>query len=247
LQKPLFYDLLIGISIIFLSINYLETRAGVSLVGMYLIGLFISKAIPSRIHQNNIPKNTGGAIGAALVAFGLFFIVALGFTLFFQGTAFLQGNFSIGEQIQSVMRHGFAATGLPETTPIFAGSLLLTLYTFILVVPYTETVFLVRSWEALTSLFGISLERMSLQLGAVYGALGIVFVWLHSNVKGVEDNVALLMTFIFAIFTFELVRKRNVIFSKVVQSGREMESAIWLHIINNATFILRQLNKLKLI
>ena len=247
MEKSLFYDLVIGISIIFFSINFLETKAGLSLIGMYVVGLFISKAFPSKIHQNNIPKNTGGAIGAALVAFGLFFLVALGVTFFFQGTAFLQGNFSIGEQIQSVMRHGFAATGLLETSPIFAGSLILTLYTFILVVPYTETVFLVRSWESLSSLFGISLERMSVQLAAVYGILSSLFVVLHSNVKGVQDNVALLMTFIFAVFTFELVRKRNVIFQKVVQSGKEMESAIWLHIINNGVFILRQFNKLKLI
>ena len=247
MQNPLFYDLVIGLSIIFLSINYLETRAGISLIGMYLMGLFISKAIPSKIHQNNIPKNTGGAIGAALVAFGLFFLVSLGFTLFFQGTAFLQGNFSIGEQIQSVMRHGFAATGLPETSPIFAGSVLLALYTFVVVVPYTETVFLVRAKEASVSLFGISLERMSIQLVAVYGVLGSFFVWLHSNVKGVEDNTALLMTFIFAIFTFELVRKRNILFKKVVREGREMESAIWLHIVNNGVFILRKFKELNLI
>lgn len=225
----------------------METRAGISLVGMYVIGLFVSKAIPSKIHQNNIPKNTGGAIGTALIAFGLFFLVALGVTLFFQSTAFLQGQFSIGEQIQSVLRHGFAATGLPETSPIFVGSILLALYTFIIVVAYTETVFLVRAWEGLISLFGISLERMSFQLAAVEGILGAFFVWLHSNVKGVEDNTALLMTFIFAIFTFELVRKRNIIFQKFVQTGREMESAIWLHIINNGVFILRQFKKLNLI
>ena len=209
--------------------------------------MLITLYFPARIFTNNIPKNTGGAIGAALVAFGLFFLVALVLTLFFQSTAFLQGNFSIGEQIQSVMRHGFAATGLPETSPIFAGSILLTIYTFIIVIPYTETSFLVRAEEFITSGLGISLEKMSISLAGVYIAIGVFFVWLHSNVKGVEDNVALLMTFIFAIFTFELVRKRNVIFQKVVQSGREMESAIWLHIVNNGTFILRQLNKLNLI
>ena len=170
----------------------------------------------------------------------------LAVTIFFQATAFLQGQ-SISEQIQSVFRHGFAATGLSATNPIFAGSILLTLYTFIIVVTYTETVFLVRAMESLTTLFEISLERMSIQLAAVYGALGYLFVVLHSNVKGVEDNVALIMTFIFAIFTFELVRKRNVIFQKVVKAGREMESAIWLHIINNGVFLLRQLSKLNLL
>ena len=242
----MFYDLVIGVSIIFLAINFLETRAGLSLFGMWAFGIFISLILPSKINQNNIPKNTGGAIGAALIAFGLFFLVSLGVTIVFQATAFLQGQ-SINEHIQSVFRHGFAVIGLSATDPIFAGSILLTLYTFILVVPYTETVFLVRAKEALTSLFGISLERMSLHLAAIYTALGVVFVILHSQVKGVQDNTALFMTFIFAIFTFELVRKRNVIFQKIVRAGREMESAIWLHVINNGVFLLRQLNKLNLI
>ena len=170
----------------------------------------------------------------------------MGITIFFQATAFLQGQ-SINEQIQSVFRHGFAAIGLSATEPIFAGSILLTLYTFIVVISYTETVFLIRAFESLISLFGISLEKMSIWLASVYGVLGYIFVVLHSEVKGVEDNTALIMTFIFAIFTFELVRKRNVIFQKVVKQGREMESAIWLHIINNGVFLLRQLSKLKLI
>ena len=247
MQKPLFYDVIVGISIIFLAINFLDERSGITLFGMWVFGMVISKAIPSKIHQNNIPQNTGGAIGSALVAFGIFFAVMVVVTLFFQATALLQSQFSIATQIQSVFRHGFAATGLSPTAPIFAGSLLLTLYTFIIIVPYTETVFLVRALEAITSLFSISLDKFSLMLGAVYGGLGYLFVILHSNVKGVEDNVALLMTFIFAIVTFELVRNRNAIFQKVTQAGREMESAIWLHIINNGVFILRQFKKLNLI
>lgn len=232
--------------IILLAINFLETRAGVTLFGMWAFYMIIAVGFPTKIHTNNIPKNTGGAIGAALVAFGLFFAASLLITLFFQATAFLQGQ-SIGEQIQSVFRHGFAATGLSATEPIFADSILLTLLTFIIVVPYTETSFLVRGMEFLKNAFEISLERFSIQLWAIYVALGVFFVWLHSNVKGVEDNVALIMTFVFAIFTFELVRKRNAIFQRVVKSGREMESAIWLHIINNGTFILRQLRKLGII
>lgn len=191
-----------------------------------MVDYFILKDLPSKINQNQIPNNTARAFGAALVAFGIFFTVTFAVTAFFQGTAFLQGTLDPSNPFQSIMRNGFAATGLSAEEPIFANSKILTYYQFGIVIPFIETRMLVRLMEFLTTFFTISLSRISARLGAVYIFLAGLFVWLHSNVKGVEDNVALLMTFIFAIVTFELARK-----------FREMESATDLHVINNVVFI----------
>ena len=193
---------------------------------MLAVDYFIFQKLPTKINYNQVPKNTGTAIVAAMVAFGIFFGVTFGVTLFLQSTAFFQGTIDPSNQFQSIMRHGFAATGLSAEKPIFADSKILTYFQFGLVIPIIETRMLIRLLEYLTRSFNVPLTKFSIQLGGVYIFLGWLFVILHSNVKGVEDNVALLMTFIFAIVTFELARR-----------FKEMEAATDLHIINNVVFI----------
>jgi len=200
---------------------------------MLTVDYFIFDKLPSRINQNQIPNNFGQSVTAALVAFIIFFAVTFGVTAFLQGSAFLQGTIGSEGVVQSIMRHGFAATGL-SAEPIFAGSKVLTYYFFGLVIPFIETRFLIRLMEFMTTKLSISLGGISIGLIMVYIVIGTAFVWLHVNVKGVQDNVALLMTFIFAIITFELARWGYKVRSVI---NREMEAATYLHVINNFTFI----------
>ena len=201
---------------------------------MLVVDYFIFDKLPSRINQNQVPQNLGQSLTAAVVAFIIFFGLTFLVTGVFQGTAILQGTLGDGSVIQSIMRHGFAATGLSAEQPIFADSKFLTYYYFGLVIPFVETRFIIRLMEYLSTSFKATLAKFNLKLLFIYIIVAGLFMWLHVNVKGVEDNVALLMTFIFAIVTFELARwgwkVRNVI-------QREMEAATYLHVINNVTFI----------
>lgn len=200
---------------------------------MLLVDFIILQRIPTVIKQNQFP-NTAKSLTAALVAFGIFFAVSLVTTLFFQSGAVLQGTVDTSSPeslVQLTARHGFSATGLEQATagqeePIFAGSKLATYITFAFVIAYIETRFIVRLVFAFAHLFEINQRKFSKTLGLIYVVVGGAFVWFHSNVKGVEDNAALTMTFVFAIITFELARR-----------FQEMESATHLHSINNFVFI----------
>lgn len=195
------------------------------------------KESPTSLRQNSF-SNTPKSLVAALIAFGIFFTITLGATLFFQSTAFVQGTIDITQPeslVQSVFRHGFAATGLEQATagqdePIFAGSKIATYITFAFVIAYIETRFIIRLVFALAGIFGASTRRFTPTLGFLYMLVAGGFVFFHSNVKGVEDSVALGMTFIFAIITFELARR-----------FQEMESATHLHFINNFVFIFNRI------
>lgn len=193
---------------------------------MLLVDALILQHIPSIIKQNQFP-NTPKAFVAAFVAFLLLFAISIGITFTFQSTAVLQGE----SLVQSVMRHGFSATGLEQATagqpePIFADSKIGTYITFAFVIAFIETRFIIRLVFALAYLFGISQTKFSYTLGIIYFVVARTFVWFHANVKGVEDNTALLITFFFAIITFELARR-----------FQEMESATHLHVINNFIYI----------
>ena len=200
---------------------------------MLLVDFIIFQLSPIRINQNQFP-NTPKSFLSALVAFGIFFVLSLILTFIFQPTAIVQGTIDIAKPeslVQVTMRHGFAATGLEQATagqaePIFAGSKIATYITFVFVVAYIETRFIIMLMVALANLFGVSIRRFTTTLLLIYVFIAGGFVWFHANVKGVEDTVSLIMTFIFAIITFELARRHQ-----------EMESGTHLHFINNLVFI----------
>ena len=200
---------------------------------MLLVDFIILQRVPSVIKQNQFP-NSAKSITAAAIAFGIFFGVSLVTTLFFQSTAVIQSTVDVSSPeslVQLTARHGFSATGLEQATagqdePIFAGSKLATYITFAFVIAYIETRFIIRLVFALAHLFETQTKKFNITLGMIYVFVAGAFVWFHSNVKGIEDNAALTMTFIFAIITFELARR-----------FQEMESATHLHFINNFVFI----------
>jgi hypothetical protein len=197
---------------------------------LLVIDFVIYISLPSKINYDQIPHNTSKAITGALIAFVIFFVVTLGVTAFLQSSAFFQGTIDNNAPIQSIMRHGFAMTGLTQEQPIFANSILLTYIQYGIIIAVLETRYLVRLFEAITTIASISIDRFSVKLGAVYIFIAGAFVWFHANVKGIEDNTALIMTFIFALITLELARRY-----------REMEAATTLHILNNVVYIFNRI------
>ena len=186
----------------------------------------VLQRLKATINHNVLSGNTPQALIVAFLAFIAFFAITFTITLLFQSTAFLQGTIDPSNPVQSIMRHGFAATGLSEEKPIFANSILLTYIAFGFVISIIETSYIIRFLEWLARSFGISLAKFSIGLLLIYFVIGYAFVLFHANVKGVEDNTALTMTFIFAIMSLEIARR-----------FKEMEPALYLHIINNVFFI----------
>lgn len=202
------------------------------------IDFIIFNQLPSRINQNQIPNNSLKSIYAAIIALIIVLIVNVAVTFLLQQAAFFQGAIdtsSFASIIQSTMRHGFASTGLDQSKPIFANSLFLTIYYFGIVIPFIETRFIIRLMEATTRFLNIPLDKMSLKLVGVYIIIAGLFVWIHFAAKGVTDNIALILTFIFGIITFEIARI-GYKFRNIVE--REMESATYLHSFNNIFSIL---------
>ena len=223
----MFYYIWLGTSLFFLTLTKDP------LVQVFLVALFIDfvtrDLLKTQINQNQIPRNTGTAVTVALIAFGVFIGITFIFTALFQGTAFLQGNVDTNTVPQLILRNGFAATGLSAEEPIFANNKLLTYYQFGIVIPFIETRLIIRLWEFLARSFNISLltaPHKSVKMFAVMFLISGFFMFFHSEVKGVEDNVALGMTFIFAFMSLEIARR-----------SREMEGATYFHVINNLIFI----------
>jgi len=224
----LFYYIWLGTSLFFLTLTKDP------LVQVFIVALFIDFAtrdlLPTVINQNQIPRNTGTAFTVALFAFGIFIGVTFVVTLFFQGTAVKQGTVEANTIEQLVFRNGFAATGLSAEEPIFANSKLLTFYQFGIVIPFIETRLIIRIWEFLTRTLGIALGRFSFRMALVMLVVSGMFMFFHAEVKGVEDNVALLMTFIFAFMSLEFARRT-----------KEMEGPTYFHVINNLVFIFNKI------
>lgn len=238
-SQPLFYYVFLGVSLFFLTLTKDARIAGIFLVALF-VDFAIFQQLPTSINQNQIPKNTGTALTFALVAFAIFIGVTFVVTAALQGTAFLQGTIDPENPIQSILRHGFASTGLSEDDPIlsirqnlfsaedpiFADSIILTYLEFGIVIAFIETRLIIRIWEFLSKGLNIPLGKFSTRMFFVMFIVSAMFMFFHSEVKGVQDNVANLMTFIFAFISLEFARRT-----------REMEGATYFHIINNIVFI----------
>ena len=159
LRDPLFYYIFLGASLAFGVISF--KFALLAFLIMLVVDYFIFDKLPSRINQNQVPQNLGQSLTAAVVAFIIFFGLTFLVTGVFQGTAILQGTLGDGSVIQSIMRHGFAATGLSAEQPIFADSKFLTYYYFGLVIPFVETRFIIRLMEYLSTSFKATLAKFN--------------------------------------------------------------------------------------
>ena len=188
----------------------------------------IGQKLPSRISHNPIPKNTPKALTIALIGFIIFFTISLFSTGLFQGTALIGSDFT--PTISSILREGFAITLLSEKEPIFARSIFWTIIAFAVVIATIETWFIGRLMEFLAvktkTPLDISFRNWNMRLLAIITIISGIFAWLHANAKGPEDNVAWIMTFLFSFISLIMIART-----------KELEPAVYLHIINNFVFI----------
>jgi|TARA_Y100000034_G_scaffold114936_1_gene151534 membrane protease YdiL (CAAX protease family) len=212
------------VSLGFLTINF-KLELGTIFLVMIVTSMLVFFGLPARLTHNSKPRNTFQAILDASIALGIVLISTIVLSTVFQG--FL----TTGQEF-SLLSSGFSSLGtdkiLPQSAqPIFAQSAFLTILTFGIIIAMIETRFLARVYEALASVFKVNLNTFNTKVIALTVILSALFVAYHFNAKGITDNVSLLITFIFAFVTLELVRRRQ-----------ELEAATYLHIFNNLLFII---------
>ena len=229
-SELIIFLLLLG-TLEFLIINYDVKLANIFL-GMIFGSGILFFLTPIRFTHNAKPNNTFQAIINASIGVGIILIATLVLSTLFQG-------FLGSTQEFSILSNGFSSLGIekiiPESTQqIFAKSAFLTILTFGVVIASIETRFLGNLYESLANVFKVNLDsgtafgifptdKKVIALTVIISAL---FVAYHFNAKGVTNNVALLITFLFAFVSLEMIRRT-----------KEMESATYLHVFNNLLFI----------
>ncbi|MAG61799.1 hypothetical protein CMI43_03220 [Candidatus Pacearchaeota archaeon] len=217
------------ISLIFLAINF-NLQLGTIFSTMILTSVFLYFALPATITHNTKPKNTFNAVIIAAFSLAILLIIT-----FFVSSAF-QGILNVTAQptLGSILSSGFSTLGIDKvvqsTEPVLAKNPLITLFAFGVIIATIETRFLARIAEALGKFTNIDITKINIKSIALFVLVSLIFVWYHFNAKGVNANVALFLTFIFAMISLILISR-----------FKEIESATYLHVFNNTLFILPQI------
>lgn len=93
---------------------------------------------------------------------------------------------------------------IATTTPALAESVILNTITFVLFVPFIETIFFVLLMDYFASKWNINISRSGLfRLSTIALVLGFSFAFLllHITTKGITNNVALLLVFLMMVVT----------------------------------------------
>jgi len=187
--------------------------------GLFIMVIYICKRDYNfPIKLNTVPSNTFQSWMKAGMFYVLFLIISFLFTLFLQFTAFLKI-----ESLSSVME---VLENIGSTMPILAGSKILSVLAFGLIIPPIETVAWGYMTQFLARIFNVNTKRFGLPLILIMVIMSAAFSWFHLQAKGI-NNTALLLTFVFMMISLYMIFKY-----------REFESATYLHIINNLLAVL---------
>ncbi len=236
------------LSLAFLAINF-NPQIATILIIFIVFSIFIFFVLPARITHNSNPKNTLTSLG-----WGIGGVVAIILIGFFLTTAF-QGflNVTAEPTLASIRNSGFSSLGVEEvivtdrignfavgakSQPIFSQSAILTIFTFGILIAAVETRMLGRAMEWLSVIFKVNLDGSPIKIFgiailpnikvlAIFFLLSGLFVWYHADAKGVTNNVALMLTFVFAFISLEIIRRT-----------KELEAATYLHMFNNLLYII---------
>jgi len=225
LSKPLYYFTIPLITSFFL-LTFDETFGTLFIAFLFISGLvyIFSRmgVIPKlRIDINTISANSGKAFFHGFIALAIFFILSIGVVRILQPASFIG--------IQSVIDR-LVQTSL-GASPILQGNPYAILFVGGILIPIVETeLFFVTLPQVLSSTFNIPLTLTSSSTWMLMAAVIGVFTLYHIQAKGITDNVAWVLTYMFGIFQAWLVLK-----------FREGESAIYMHVQNNFLGIAQRL------
>lgn len=164
----------------------------------------------------NLEKKSGKN-GEAWVRSAIYYGAFLFISMFIVGV--IKPNITT---IQSVIK------SLASATPIFANSFWLSVFAFGVVVASAETCWWTRFTEWLADIFHIPITRQNIpRLIPIIIFSALTFVAFHATAKGITNNEALILTFLFMLFSLLII----------IWHG-EMKQGILLHINNNTISVL---------
>lgn len=177
--------------------------------------------IKPKFRFSNIRGNSLSSLLVAFVGFVAVLTISVGAFMFLQSSLGLEPTFS------AVIRH--MQTVGKEL--VFAGNRWFTLVAWGVVAAIIETRVLV-GWvmQSLSKIFSVPLIlKFSFAILALLVVMASIATFFHFQAKGITDNVALLITWIFFFVSGVMVLQQQ-----------ELEGAIYMHIINNVITVGRQ-------
>ncbi len=221
LEEPWYY-ILNGFILAFVFQTVSSTLATVYFI-LLVVDAFAYLSLKPQLNFNSVSGNTTQALAYAVVAFVAFVAISIFLINLFQASA----NLTLSSLTSRIGGATFGAA----TKPILENNPIVIFVIGALLIPIIETKSLIaRLMEILSKIFKVALDLKSPQtwiLFLIVSGIGVVF---HFQAKGVTDNVALALTFIFWMVSCFLIVKT-----------RESESAVYLHQINNGVTLARLL------
>ncbi len=185
------------------------------LLGLIYLGVFtlVSMIVYKWDAIRTTPFDKNGrwlmsAVQAIFIYVGFVLIASLLLPLF--------QKINVGELIQLI----------GTTTPALAGSQILNTITFVIFVPFAETIFFVILMDYFATRMNIDISRNGLfKIGTWALMIGLSFIFLlfHITAKGVTNNVALLLVFLMMLVTLGVTiwfgEAKQAVFFHMIANG----------------------------
>ena len=221
LEEPWYY-LMGGFVLAFLFQTVSAALAGVYFI-LLAVDAFAYLSLKPVLNFNSVSGNTKQAIVYAVVAFAAFIAISVFTINFFQASANLT--------LSSVMDRIGGATFGATTKPILENNPIAIFIIGAVLIPIIETKSLIaRLMEILSRIFKLTLDLKSPSTWVMFLIVSGIGVAFHFQAKGITDNIALALTFIFWLVSCFLIVKT-----------RESESAVYVHGLNNGVTLSRML------
>lgn len=222
-QEPQSYFIRL-LMLAFLAITFSERVA--IIYGLLVAASFVVwVTMKPKIRFSSVSGNTPQAITTAAVTYAAFIIISFLTISFLQGIVDLQPGFtSIISRIGSATFGGQA-----PATPILESNFIVIFIVGAIIIAPIETRALIA--DAMTVFGKVTntnpFNLHSLRTWALFAFIATIGVFFHIQAKGVTDNAALILVFIFWMVSAWLIAKT-----------REAEAAVYVHVINNAVALL---------
>lgn len=216
--KDVVIYVLLGLALFLLVSNFDPTLANVYAIGLFL--LFVYYAI-DKDHSFPIEKQRN--LGKSFLYAVIGYIVVIVSSTFFKNIHI----FGITDT-RSVLQI-MAET---QATLAFEKSLWITFFAFAILIPIIETGILGMILEFIKDNTKINFEKLNIALIAVFFIISTFFMYLHLSAKGVSNEAALMITFIFALVT-----------CVIIFLERQTLGAMLLHIISNSVALIISFGK----
>lgn len=137
--------------------------------------------------KQSIPLNRGGNLLIGFIQGALIYVIFVVVNSVL--LPFLSLNFSISSILSL----------LSSSTPVLANSQILNTLTYVIFIPFAETIFFVVLMDLIATFYNFDISKkglLNIRTISLVFALSFLFVLYHINVKGIDNNEALIMVFL---------------------------------------------------